>query len=257
MRLNRFLSASGYSSRRKGEEIIRAGRVRVNGTVITDPAYGISTGSDQVTVDGQALSAVTAHRYYLLNKPAGVIVSIGDTHGRTTILDLLGSEVGRVYPVGRLDANTSGVLLLTDDGDLAFRLTHPSFGVEKVYRAVVQGGVSSGDIRMVGEGLALEDGLTAPALMRVLKSGVESSTVELTLHEGKKRQVRRMMEHLGHPVISLERVSFGSLSAEGLPPGSYRPLTAREVDRLKREASSRRAVESVVPEMEEDRVSGK
>ncbi|MHB9030128.1 MAG: pseudouridine synthase [Candidatus Latescibacterota bacterium] len=251
MRLNRFLSASGYISRRKGEHIIRAGRVRVNGKVITDPAYGVSPGLDQVALDGQALSAVKEHRYYILNKPAGVIVSIGDTHGRTTVLDLLGSGVGRVYPVGRLDANTSGVLLLTDDGDLAFRLTHPSFGVEKVYRAVVKGRVSAGDIRKVGEGLVLEDGLTAPALMRILKSGAESSTVELTLHEGRKRQVRRMMEHLGRPVISLERISFCSLTAEGLPPGAYRPLTAEEVDLLKRETATRRAVESVISGTEE------
>jgi 23S rRNA pseudouridine2605 synthase len=255
MRLNRFLSVSGYISRRKGEDIIRAGRVRVNGKVIVDPAYGISPGVDRVTLDGDLLSASAARRYYLLNKPVGVIVSAGDTHGRTTVLDLLGSEAERVFPVGRLDINTSGVLLLTDDGDLAFRLTHPSYGVEKVYRAMVKGRVSDGDSRKVGAGLMLEDGLTAPAVMRILKSGAESSIVELTLHEGRKREVRRMMEHLGFPVISLERISFGSLTAKGLAPGSYRPLTAEEVDMLKRQTVTRGTMGSLAPESDEQRCS--
>ncbi len=234
MRLNRFLSMSGYISRRKGEDIIRAGRVLVNGTVVTDPASDVEPERDVVVVDGRVLQVEPERKYLLLNKPVGFIVSVGDTHGRATVLDLIGSEAGRVFPVGRLDANTSGVLLLTDDGELAYRLTHPSYGVEKLYRAVIRGRIGSGVVRMVAAGIELEDGVTAPARLRILQAGDTASIVELTLHEGRKRQVRRMLEALGHTVIKLERMSFGGLTAKGLRPGSYRELTPGEVARLKK-----------------------
>lgn len=237
MRLNRFLSAAGFASRRKGETVIRAGRVLVNGEIITDPARDVDAERDCVSVDGVRLSAGTEHRYYLLNKPAGVIVSAADTHGRPTVLDLLGGETGRVFPVGRLDADTSGVLLLTDDGDLAFRLTHPSFGVEKEYRALVKGRVTARDVRRVAEGLELDDGPASPALMRILEGGGKNSVVELVLHEGRKRQVRRMMDVLGHPVVTLERTVFGGITAGNLSPGLYRPLTPAEVARLREETA--------------------
>ena len=233
MRLNRYLSVSGYSSRRRGEEVIRAGRVSVNGEVIVDPAHDVVPGRDRVLLDGCLLEASGTRRYLLLNKPTGVIVSRIDTHGRITVSDLLGKAGEGVFPVGRLDANTSGALLLTDDGDLAYRLTHPSFGVEKVYRAVVRGRVTLDDVRKIEMGIVLDDGPTAPASLRVLGRDRETSSVELTLHQGRKRQVRRMLDRIGHPVITLERISFGGITAEGMPPGAYRPLTDEEVKCLK------------------------
>jgi 23S rRNA pseudouridine2605 synthase len=233
LRLNRYLSVSGYSSRRRGEEVIRAGRVSVNGEVIVDPAHDVVPGRDRVLLDGCLLEASGTRRYLLLNKPTGVIVSRIDTHGRITVSDLLGKAGEGVFPVGRLDANTSGALLLTDDGDLAYRLTHPSFGVEKVYRAVVRGRVTLDDVRKIEMGIVLDDGPTAPASLRVLGRDRETSSVELTLHQGRKRQVRRMLDRIGHPVITLERISFGGITAEGMPSGAYRPLTDEEVKCLK------------------------
>jgi 23S rRNA pseudouridine2605 synthase len=233
----------------------------VNGEVIVDPAFGVIPGRDRVLLDGRLLEASEPRRYFLLNKPAGVIVSRADTHGRITVYNLLGKAGKGVFPVGRLDVDTSGVLLLTDDGDLAYRLTHPSFGVEKVYRAVVRGRVAKDDVRTIEEGIVLDDGPTAPASLRILgrdrrapqrvqqrgprilhskirgaRSHLgppETSTVELTLHQGRKRQVRRMLDCIGHPVITLERISFGGITAEGIPQGAYRPLTGEEVARLK------------------------
>lgn len=234
MRLNRYLSVSGYISRRKGEEIIRAGEVKVNGAVVTDPAHNVDPERDMVTVDGRPLLVEPERRYLLLNKPVGYIVSVGDPHGRPTVLNLIGPDAGRVFPVGRLDSNTSGVLLLTDDGELAYRLTHPSYGVEKVYRVVVRGRLTIGSVRRVASGIELEDGMTAPAGMTVLEAGETVSTAELTLHEGRKRQVRRMMEALGHTVIALERISFGGLTAKGLRPGAYRDLHSKEIAHLRR-----------------------
>jgi len=232
MRLNRFLSASGFASRRKGEDVIRSGRIAVNGEVVTDPARSVDPDADTITVDGVVLVVSEEKRWYVMNKPTGVIVSRGDTHGRVTVFDLLGEETGGVFPVGRLDADTSGVLLFTDDGETTHRLTHPSYGVEKVYRAEVKGTVEVDDIRRVGKGLVLDDGPVSPAVIKVLDSSSESSLVEIILHEGRKRQVRRMLGLIGHPVKTLERLSFGGITAGSLPLGGYRCLTPGEVARL-------------------------
>ena len=237
MRLNRYLSASGYTSRRKGEEIIRGGRISVNGVVVTDPAKSVEPGIDIVTVDGVPLLINTGKRYYVMNKPTGVIVSRGDTHGRATVYDLLGPETKGVFPVGRLDANTSGVLLFTDDGDMTHRLTHPSFGVEKVYQAEVKGRVEKRDVQRLKEGLVLDDGITAPADMVICESSGEVSLIEITLKEGRKRQVRRMLEFIGHPVRALERVSFGGINTSGVPLGGYRALESGEIESLKEKIS--------------------
>jgi len=237
MRLNRFLSASGYSSRRKGEEIIRAGRLEVNGIVVTDPAKPVDPRTDAVTVDGVRLVITAEKRYYVMNKSTGLIVSHGDTHGRPTVFDILGPETKGVFPVGRLDADTSGVLLFSDDGDLTYRLTHPSFGVEKVYRAEVKGHIDRSDVQRFKNGVVLDDGPTAPADMTILKGGKDMSLVEITLHEGRKRQVRRMFKHIGHPVATLERVSFGGVTVDGLSLGHYRLLKPGEIERLKRAVS--------------------
>jgi len=234
MRLNRYISASGAASRRKGEDIIRDGRITVNGEIVTDPAHDVNPESDIVTLDGIPLVINPEKRYYILNKPTGVIVSMSDTHGRSTVVDLLGDETKGVFPVGRLDANTSGVLLLTDDGDLAYRLMHPSFGVEKVYRAEVAGKVKRDDVLKVREGLTLNNGPTAPAGMEIIESDENISIVEITIHQGRKRQVRRMLKHIGHSVKTLERISFGGITAHDLPMGSYRPFESDEVEMLKK-----------------------
>ena len=239
MRLNRYISVCGVTSRRKSEAIILDGRVVVNNSIVTDPALNVDPENDVVTLDGNPLVINPEKRYYILNKPVGVIVSVGDTHGRKTVIDLLGVETNGVFPVGRLDADTSGVLLLTDDGDLAHRLMHPSFGVDKVYRAEVAGKVNKEDVRRIRKGLTLDDGPTAPAEMRVLKSEENSSLVEITIHQGRKRQVRRMLKHIGHPVRTLERISFGGITARGVPPGAYRPLEAHEIEMLKKGGSKK------------------
>ncbi len=237
MRLNRYLSASGYMSRRKGEAVICEGHVAVNGAVVTDPALNVEPGIDTVTVDGERLVVNTEKRYYIMNKPMGVIVSLGDTHGRLAVSDMLADDMKGVFPVGRLDADTTGALLFTDDGDLAYRLTHPSFGVEKVYRAEVESRVSLKDARRFSQGLMVDGRLTAPAVMVIHESGDAGSLVEITIHEGRKRQVRRMLKYIGHPVRTLERISFGGVTLQGLPQGTYRPLTVEETDCLKKAVS--------------------
>ena len=244
MRLNRYISVCGAASRRKGEVIIREGRVAVNSEIVTDPARNIEPGKDRVTLDGLTLAINPENRYFILNKPTGTIVSRGDTHGRATVMDLMGVETGGVFPVGRLDADTSGVLLLTDDGDLTHKLTHPSFGVEKVYRVEVEGKVVSDDVRKLWDGLVLDDGPTAPAEMKILERDDKSSLVEITIHQGRKRQVRRMMKHIGHPVKTLERISFGGITAQGLPPGAYRALDTDEVELLKKAVKQNSGEES-------------
>ena len=234
MRLNRYLSASGYISRRKGEAVICDGRVTVNGVVVTNPAANIDIEDDAVTVDGKPLVINSEKRYYVMNKPMGVIVSMSDTHGRPTVHDIIGPEMKGVFPVGRLDADTTGVLIFTDDGDLAYRLTHPSFGAEKVYRAEVEGNVGKRDVQQFKEGLIVDGRLTAPAALVIHKSSEDGSHVEITIHEGRKRQIRHMLKLIGHPVRTLERISFGGVTADNLSRGTYRSLTVDEVERLKK-----------------------
>jgi 23S rRNA pseudouridine2605 synthase len=234
LRLNRYISASGVSSRRKGEELIRDGRISVNGKVVTDPAKNVEPEMDTVTLDGLGLKINEKKRYYVLNKPLGVIVSRKDTHRRKTVIDLLGNETKGVFPVGRLDADTSGVLLLTDDGLFAYRLMHPSFGVEKVYRAEVEGTIDRDDIKKFGDGMILDDGPTAPAGLKIVETKQNVSIVEITIHQGRKRQVRRMLKLAGHAVKKLERISFGGITLQNLPRGKYRTLLEREIEQLKK-----------------------
>lgn len=235
IRLNRYVAMSGVASRRKAEDIIRAGRIAVNGDIVTDPARGIHQRTDTVTLDGRPLAAAHRTRYLVLNKPVGIIVSVGDTHGRRTVLDLIDGETRGLFPVGRLDLYTSGVLIITDDGDLAHRLMHPSYGVEKVYHAQVNGVVGEDVVKRFRDGIVLEDGQTAPAKLTVLSHTNALSMVEVVIHQGKKRQVRRMLDVTGHPVRKLERVSFGGITADGLKRGKYRQLTPEEVASLKKQ----------------------
>jgi 23S rRNA pseudouridine2605 synthase len=231
VRLNAYLARAGIASRRGAEELIRAGRVRVNG----EPA-GLSRfvddANDVVEVDGRPVRPEPL-AYVLLNKPAGVVTTARDPQGRPTVVGLVGHE-RRVVPVGRLDADTTGALLLTNDGPLAHRLMHPRYEVEKVYEADVEGEPSDDALARLAHGVDLEDGRTAPAQVRRLAP----SRLELTLHEGRKHQVKRMCEAAGHPVARLHRRAYAGLTVEGLAPGEWRELDATEMRRL-RGASSR------------------
>jgi 23S rRNA pseudouridine2605 synthase len=237
MRLAKFLAGQGVASRRASEEIVRAGRVTVAGEVVTDPARDVD-GSEPVALDGQALGTGEGPRVvYAVNKPAGVVSTARDPQGRRTIVDLVGGPL-RLYPVGRLDADTSGLILLTNDGPLAYRLTHPSFEVDKTYRVVIaKPPVRDRELNALREGVELEDGMTAPARVR----RVATDTLELTIHEGRKRQVKRMCAAVDHPVIRLQRIRFGPLLLGDLPLGSHRQLTANEISLLRDAGTARPA----------------
>jgi pseudouridine synthase len=224
MRLNAYLARSGVASRRKADELIKAGRVRVNG----EPGQ-LNTfveRDDRVEVDGREVSAQRP-AYVLLHKPAGVVTTASDPQGRPTVVELVDQDV-RVVPVGRLDVDTTGALLLTNDGNLAHRLAHPRYEVEKVYEAEVEGEPRKEALRRLAEGVELEDGMTAPAEVRRLGP----STIELSIHEGRNRQVRRMLEAVGHPVRRLHRSRYAGLTVEGLGPGEWRALAPSEVENL-------------------------
>src|SRR3954447_8636014 len=230
MRLGKFLAHAGVASRRAAEEVVRDGRVTVDGEIVTDPARDVDE-SNAVEVDGRRVEA-EPREVHALNKPAGVVSTARDTHGRPTVVELVRSR-RRLYPVGRLDADTTGLILLTNDGELADLLTHPRYGVDKVYRARVEPPrLSPRALDALKRGVELDDGRTAPARVRQPGRGV----VELTIREGRKRQVRRMLEAVGHRVVELERVAFGPLGLRGLEPGKSRRLTKAEVERLRRAA---------------------
>jgi 23S rRNA pseudouridine2605 synthase len=232
VRLARYLAHAGVASRRAAEGLIADGHVSVDGDVVTDPARDVGDAS-AVEVDGHAV-ATEPREVWLVNKPAGVVSTASDTHGRAIVTDLVESE-RRLYPVGRLDAATTGLILLTNDGELANRLTHPRYGIERVYRARVEPApVPERALRRLREGVDLEDGRTSPAGARQRSPGV----LELTIAEGRKRQVRRMCEAVGHPVVELERVAFGPLRLGALAPGQARLLTPAEVERLRKTAES-------------------
>jgi 23S rRNA pseudouridine2605 synthase len=225
-RLQKVLARAGLASRRVCEDLIAEGRVRVNGEV-ADLGRRVDAAHDVIEVDGALVPTAPGLVYYLLNKPAGVVTTAADTHGRPTVVELVPPEP-RVFPVGRLDADSEGLLLLTNDGELTHRLTHPSFGVEKEYLASVEGDPSPAALRRLRDGVELEDGTTAPAKVARLSEGL----VRITIHEGRNRQVRRMFEAVGHPVTRLVRSRIGTLSDRKLKPGEWRPLSDDEVRAL-------------------------
>lgn len=230
MRLNKRVATAGAASRRKSEELISAGKVRVNGTVVTDPARDV-TEDDAVEVMGRPLVADEPEAY-VVNKPKGIISTAADERGRQTVVDLVPSS-GRLYPVGRLDADTDGLILLTNDGELANRLTHPRYEVPKTYRAELKGRITEEAIRSLKNGVQLEDGMTAPAGVIVKRQSKSGSTLEITIHEGKNRQIRRMAEAVGFPVLKLTRIALGTLKLGRLKPGASRKLTAAEIVKLR------------------------
>ncbi|MHB8491423.1 MAG: pseudouridine synthase [Solirubrobacteraceae bacterium] len=224
MRLAKYLAHAGIASRRAAERLIAEGRVSVAGTVVRDPARDVDEASG-VAVDGKAFSAAQERVVYALNKPVGVLSTARDPQGRTTVLDLIG-DPRRLYPVGRLDADSSGLILLTNDGELAHRLTHPSFEVPKTYRVRVRGGpLGAAALGALRAGVRLEDGPSAPAKAR----RIGPDEMEITIREGRNRQVRRMCDAVGHPAQSLTRVRFGALELGDLAPGAHRRLSAAEL----------------------------
>lgn len=230
MRLVKYVAHAGVASRRAAETLIAAGRVSVDGAVVTDAARDVGEDS-HVSVDGRLLEGPEQRVTYAVHKPVGVVSTARDTHGRPTVLGLVPAQGARLYPVGRLDADSSGLILLTNDGELANRLTHPSFEVPKTYRATLGGRpiAEAALVRLRG-GVELDDGVTAPAKARRLGA----HELELTIHEGRSRQVRRMCAAVGHPVRALVRVRFGPLRLEGLGVGGHRRLSERETDLLRR-----------------------
>lgn len=233
MRLQKYMAECGVASRRKCEEIIAAGRVTVNGKVVDVMGAQVEAG-DAVCVDGAPIRAEQRRQYILLNKPQGVVTTLSDPQGRRTVRDLIDGIPERIYPVGRLDYDTEGLLLLTNDGDLAARLTHPSHEVDKTYLARVTGQLSEEEIHRLRAGVVLDDGFrTSPAKVNVIRVETFASAVLITIHEGHNRQVRRMMEAVGHKVLLLRRVKFGPIDLRGLARGEWRDLTDAEVRALK------------------------
>ena len=227
MRLAKFLAAAGVASRRGAEQIVRSGRVRVGGDPVLDPARDVGA-DDVVTLDGSVVRSEPELVVYALNKPAGVVSTARDPQRRPTVVSLIDSDL-RLYPVGRLDIDVTGLILLTNDGQLAHRLTHPSFEVPRTYRArVARPPVADAALARLRRGVVLDDGPTAPAEVRRLSA----DTVVLTIHQGRKRQVKRMLEHVGHPVKTLERIAFGPLELGGLRVGASRKLSPDEVAAL-------------------------
>jgi 23S rRNA pseudouridine2605 synthase len=227
LRLSKYLASAGIASRRAAEQLIRSGRVSVGGAIVTDPAKDVGAEA-RVMMDGRAVGWTRGRVVYAVNKPLGVVSTANDPEGRPTVVALVSSDL-RLYPVGRLDIDTSGLILLTNDGELSHRLTHPRFEVPKTYRAVVGNPPVRGRaVRALREGVQLDDGPTAAARVRRLTD----ETLEITIHEGRKRQVRRMCEHVGHPVKRLERVRFGNLPLGDLRPGEFRRLGPEEYRQL-------------------------
>ena len=231
-RLQNVLSRAGLASRRRAAVLIREGRVAVNGITVGEPGYRVKA-QDVVTLDGEPVGAREEAVYLLLHKPVGYISTARDPQGRKTVMDLVSSVPHRVYPVGRLDLDSSGLILLTNDGDLAARLTHPRYQVSKTYRVRVIGVPSSRALTLLRDGVPLEDGITAPAEVRLVGRWAKGAEMEFVLREGKKRQVRRMCRAVGHPVSALCRIALGPLKLGDLEPGAWRPLRPSEVRALK------------------------
>jgi len=235
MRLAKYLAQAGVASRRAAEEIIAEGRVKVNGLIELKPQVSV-TDDDIITVDGKRIEPQEAKLYFLLNKPPGYLSTVSDTHKRPTVLDLLKEQQSRLFPVGRLDADTSGVLLLTNDGKLAYRLTHPRYGIKKIYRAGIKGIPGKRALDRLKNGVEVDGSRCVPDAVKVLKTDQEKmcSQLQITLTEGRKRQVKKMLAAINHPVYELERINFAGLTAVSLPAGSFRPLSEKEVERLYR-----------------------
>lgn len=232
MRINKYIAKSGLCSRRKAEELIINNRVKVNDVLVKELAFKVNEQNDIVKVDENIINIKEEVVYYLLNKPVGYISSVKDERGRKTVIDLLKKINKRVYPVGRLDYDTSGLLLLTNDGDLTYKITHPKHNIDKIYEAYIKGIPTKDEIDFFEKGLKIEDYKTSEAKLKIVEKKGKNSVVRITIHEGKNRQVRKMCDKINHPVIELKRISIGNIKLNNLKEGEYRPLTNKEIKYL-------------------------
>ncbi len=232
MRINKYIAQTGYASRRKADELIVNGNVKVNGAVLKEPGYDVTEG-DVVTVNGHQLTGVEKKEYVLINKPLGMVTTVEDDKSRLTVMEIVKDIDARLFPVGRLDYNTSGALLMTNDGDLAYKLTHPKHEIYKTYRARVAGVLSKEKVYRLRNGIKIDNFVTSKAKVEVLKGNQHSTIVDISIHEGKNRQVRKMFAAVGNPVQELERIAIGEIRLGHLKPGHYRKLTKAEIDYLK------------------------
>ncbi|MEW5923980.1 MAG: pseudouridine synthase [Candidatus Zixiibacteriota bacterium] len=233
IRINKYLSVCGVTSRRGAEKLIADKRITVNDKVIEHPGTVIDEETDVIKVDGIVTSPVKSKYYVLLNKPQNVLTSLSDQFGRKTVAYFTKKVPARVYPVGRLDFDTEGALLLTNDGDLAYRLAHPKYQIKRIYHAIVEGTFTVDDARKIEAGILLEDGHTGHGIARNLSTGIKSSKIEITLYEGHKREIKQLMKAVGHPVISLRRIEFAGLRVDSLRRGRWRFISHTEVRALK------------------------
>ncbi|HHY70599.1 MAG TPA: rRNA pseudouridine synthase [Thermoanaerobacterales bacterium] len=229
MRLQKYLSRAGVASRRKSEDLILQGRVKVNGKVVNKLGAKVDPDEDRIEVDGKIRQIKKHYIYIIMNKPKGILTTVKDQFGRPTVIDLLKGVNERVFPVGRLDKDTEGLLLLTNDGEVTYKLTHPKYEIAKAYVAQIRGVVSNEDIKTLEQGVILEDGITSPAKVKILKNLHDSTIIEIKIHEGRNRQIRRMCYAICHPVIYLQRTRIGKLSLKDLKIGKWRYLNPKEI----------------------------
>mgnify|MGYP004491293733 FL=1 len=232
MRINKYIAQAGICSRRKADELIANGNVKINGAVLKEPGYEVTDG-DKVEVNGTQISAKQKAEYVLINKPLGMVTTVSDDKERLTVMDVVADIDARLFPVGRLDYNTSGALIMTNDGEMAYRLTHPKHEVYKTYRARVAGILSNEKAARLRKGVDIGGFVTSPAKVNIIKGTQHSTIVEISIHEGKNRQVRKMFAAVGNPVQELERIAIGEIRLGHLKPGHYRKLTREEIEYLK------------------------
>ncbi|MEN8189499.1 MAG: pseudouridine synthase [Thermodesulfobacteriota bacterium] len=233
VRLQKYLASCGIASRRKAEELIQEGRVSVDGKTVTSMGFKVDSARQKVHFDNKLVKPQASHTYILLNKPAGYVTTLSDPQNRRIVTELIGDEIkARLFPVGRLDLNTKGALILTDDGNLAQKIQHPSFEVKKSYQALVKGLVSRKKLDRLARGIVLDGRRTAPARLSIIQESRTTTLVRITIHEGKKRQVRKMFGAIGHPVIELTRIAYGSLYLDDLAEGSYRVLGDKDLAKI-------------------------
>lgn len=234
VRLQKYIAMCGVASRRAAEELIQRGQVRVNGETVRELGTKVEVGADAVEVDGKLVKAASKNYYIMLNKPVGYVSTVKDQFDRPTVIDLLQDEIkSRIFPVGRLDYDTQGLLLLTNDGDFTYKVTHPKFKVDKTYIATLKGGLTIRGLQMLRRGVVIDGYKTAPAEVEILSAEQGKTMVRITIHEGKNRQVRKMMEAVGSKVTALERISIGKVALGNLPLGRWRYLTSHEINYLK------------------------
>ncbi|RKD34537.1 pseudouridine synthase [Thermohalobacter berrensis] len=233
MRLQKFMAKCGVASRRKSEKIILDGRVKVNGKVITELGYKVNPDKDIVKVDNRLIKLEDEKVYIALNKPVGYVTTVSDQFNRPTVIDLIKGVKQRIYPIGRLDYDTSGLLILTNDGDLTYKLTHPKHEVVKTYIAQIKGIPNEVELKKFREGIEIDGRITAKAKIKVLKKYNSTSIVEIQIHEGRNRQIRKMCEKINHPVVKLKRIKIGNLILGNLKEGNWRYLNKSEIKYLK------------------------